>query len=286
MLGKSTSFRQVTPFYPKSGILASKYEAFASEGGSYVVSTPTPPSFDCEVQCKTRSSQSCCSALYDIRAAVYGNEVASVCDYTTSPSDQYHWDGTLTPIGPGDTPGTTKYSCVSSAVYITAGNAPLTNYFTIAFLPGSVTNGGTIDIPWGIQAVVFTVVQGVGNPFGCSGSMCVSEFETPWTDLDWGTCSGVVASIGGCDEFGLRSVNDAQTRVHATGLVPGQQYNVTTNYYRRAFGSSDPWVFLTSRTDQVTPTGSETDAYTVAADVPNAALFETIAQGCSVVASP
>ncbi len=80
--------------------------------------------------------------------------------------------------------------------------------------------------------------------------------------------------------------NHVQSRVHLSGLINHHTYDVTTFFYRRAQGSTGPWIFFSLNTQGVTvlvENGDDPDNLdTEWVDVPNEPDFETRAQSCLV----
>lgn len=186
--------------------------------------------------------------------------------------------------GPGSTPGTTKLRMEGAASY-NGGGVPLR--LDGISTPHFSGYGEERDVAWGYHVPYFYLVFGIGNPFSCSGGICVESFDGDWSGSD--LCSARVASLATC-EMGdvVRARTDVQVRAYVSGITVGELYLVRISFSRRAIGSADPFVYFADSYQSVaslTPAvggypGEAAAFYTGWENVPNSAGFETV---CSAV---
>ncbi len=190
-------------------------------------------------ECRVRATEFCCVAgdlsptgpglTFDgtplCSGAAFGDQ--------GSGANTHVWSWVLNAVGPGDTPGTTKFTCVASAtvdaVPIAISGEVVQGVTTVTF-----SNGETKDLPWGLHDVSVTVVHEIGNPFGCTGELCVPSFQEEWGDIAWGTCVGVVSYWEDCTGNDTYTKQDAQRKFEGSGYYGGwDDYRLVIQYERQ-----------------------------------------------------
>jgi hypothetical protein len=115
----------------------------------------------------------------------------------------------------------------------------------------------------------------------------IDRFAADNTWSDWQAVGGGCANPGCClayyeertSGFGF-DFQSAQFRVTAGPLTPSTAYDVNVLIYRRAYGSSDPWVLYSTITISTTSDGS--GYISVTGDVPNASGYESYADSATI----